>query len=113
MTELPKTIGKYKVIAVVAKGGMGTVYKVLHPGLKKEIILKRLTIRGNSTARDRFKQEARILLDLQNQNIVHMHDYFIEGSHHYIALEYVDGLSLDKLIKKQVVLPEQIAMVIF
>lgn len=113
MAELPQAIGKYRVISVVAKGGMGTVYKVLHPGLKKEIILKRLTIRGNSTAKDRFKQEARILLDLQNQNIVHMHDYFIEGSHHYIALEYVDGLSLDKLIKKQVVLPEQIAMVIF
>ena len=37
----PQMIGKYKVISVVAKGGMGTVYKVLHPGLKKEIILKR------------------------------------------------------------------------
>ena len=109
----PQMIGKYKVISVVAKGGMGTVYKVLHPGLKKEIILKRLTIRGNSTARDRFKQEARILLDLQHQSIVHMHDYFTEGSHHFIALEYVDGMSLDKLIQKQVVLPEQVAMVIF
>ncbi len=106
-------IGKYKVISVVARGGMGTVYKVLHPGLRKEIILKRLTIRGNSTARDRFKQEARILLDLQFQNIVHMHDYFVEGSHHYIALEYVDGMSLDRLIRKQSVLPEQVAMMIF
>ena len=38
-TALPQTIGKYKVISVIAKGGMGTVYKVLHPGLKKEIIL--------------------------------------------------------------------------
>ena len=112
-TALPQTIGKYKVISVIAKGGMGTVYKVLHPGLKREIILKRLTIRGNSTARDRFKQEARILLDLQHQSIVHMHDYFTEGSHHFIALEYVDGMSLDKLIQKQVVLPEQVAMVIF
>ena len=110
---LPQMIGKYKVISVIAKGGMGTVYKVLHPGLKREIILKRLTIRGNSTARDRFKQEARILLDLQHQSIVHMHDYFTEGSHHFIALEYVDGMSLDKLIQKQVVLPEQVAMVIF
>ena len=109
----PQMIGKYKIISVIAKGGMGTVYKVLHPGLKKEIILKRLTIRGNSTARDRFKQEARILLDLQHQSIVHMHDYFTEGSHHFIALEYVDGMSLDKLIQRQVVLPEQVAMVIF
>ncbi|MBR2361421.1 MAG: serine/threonine protein kinase [Spirochaetaceae bacterium] len=106
-------IGKYNVVSVVAKGGMGTVYKVIHPGLKKEIILKRLTIRGNSTARDRFKQEARILLSLQCPQIVHTYDYFVEGRHHYIAQEFVDGMSLDKLIAKQVVLPEQVAMRIF
>lgn len=111
--EPPQMIGKYKVVSVVAKGGMGTVYKVIHPGLKKEIILKRLTIRGNSTARDRFKQEARILLSLQCPQIVHTYDYFVEGRHHYIAQEFVDGMSLDKLIAKQVVLPEQVAMRIF
>lgn len=111
--ESPQMIGKYNVVSVVAKGGMGTVYKVIHPGLKKEIILKRLTIRGNSTARDRFKQEARILLSLQCPQIVHTYDYFVEGRHHYIAQEFVDGMSLDKLIAKQVVLPEQVAMRIF
>lgn len=113
MVEPPQMIGRYKVISVVAKGGMGTVYKVLHPGLKKEIILKRLTIRGNSTARDRFKQEARILLSLQCPQIVHTYDYFVEGRHHYIAQEFVDGMSLDKLIARQVVIPEQVAMKIF
>ncbi|MBE6344687.1 MAG: serine/threonine protein kinase [Spirochaetaceae bacterium] len=113
MADLPETIGKYKVISIIAKGGMGTVYKALHPSLKREVILKKLTIRGNPAIRERFKREAQILLDLQNPYIVHMYDYFIEGSYHYIALEFVDGMSLDKVLKKQVVLPNQITMLIF
>ncbi|MBO5137439.1 MAG: serine/threonine protein kinase [Spirochaetaceae bacterium] len=113
MADLPETIGKYKVISIIAKGGMGTVYKAMHPSLKREVILKKLTIRGNPAIRERFKREAQILLDLQNPYIVHMYDYFTEGAYHYIALEFVDGMSLDKVIKKQTVLPNEITMLIF
>ncbi len=113
MSDIPAMIGKYKVLELVAQGGMGTVYKALHPSLKREIILKKLSIRGNVSVRERFKREAQILLDLQCPYIVHVFDYFVEGAYHYIALEYVDGMSLDKLIAKQVALPNQIAMVVF
>ena len=113
MADTPEMIGKYKVISIIAKGGMGTVYKAFHPSLKREIILKKLTIRGNPAIRERFKREAQILLDLQNPYIVHVYDYFTEGPYHYIALEFVDGMSLDKLIQKQVVIPNEIAMLIF
>ncbi len=113
MNEIPEKIGKYKVVSIIAKGGMGTVYKAVHPTLKRFIIIKKLTIRSNPELRERFKREAQILLDLHHPNIVHMFDYFVEDSSHYIALEYVDGMSLDKLIKKCGKLQNQSAMLIF
>lgn len=99
-TVNPEKIGKYKIVSVIAKGGMGIVYKAIHPSLRRYIIIKKLTIRGNPELRERFKREAEILLDLHHANIVHMFDYFVEGGSHYIALEFVDGMSLDKLLAK-------------
>ena len=100
MSDIPEKIGKYKIIEMVAKGGMGIVYKAKHPNLKHEVVIKKLTIRGNKIILDRFKREARLLLELQHPNIVRMFDYFTEGSFHYIVLEFIDGLALDKLLKK-------------
>ena len=111
---VPETIGKYKILGVVAVGGMGTVYKALHPKLKRQVILKKLTLRsGSASIRERFKREAQILLDLSSPYVVRMFDYFSEGRSDYIVLELVDGMSLDKLIKKQLVLPPQLALLIF
>ncbi len=100
MSDIPEKIGKYKIVEMVAKGGMGIVYKAKHPNLKHELVIKKLTIRGNKVILDRFKREARLLLELQHANIVRMYDYFTEGSFHYIVLEFVDGMALDKLLKK-------------
>jgi len=113
MAELPEMIGKYKIDSLVAKGGMGAVYKAIHPTLRRYVILKKLTIRGNAAITERFKREARILLDFKHANIVHFFDYFKEGNSHYIVLEYVDGMSLDKLIQKRRYLSGPLALLIF
>ena len=102
--EFPPFIGKYKVSGIIAKGGMGVVYKALHPSLKRYVVIKKMLSRGNSTNAERFKKEAQILLDLQSPYIVHLYDYFTEGSYRYMAEELVDGLSAGKLLKKQTVL---------
>ncbi len=113
MTALPDKIGKYKIVSLVARGGMGAVYKALHPTLKRHVIIKKLTIRGNAAITERFKREAQILLDLNNPHIVHFYDYFREGSAHYIVLEFVDGLSLDKLLKRKTRFSGEMALLIF
>ena len=113
MADLPEVIGKYKIVSEIARGGMGIVYKAIHPSLKRHVIIKKLSIRGNNSIKERFKREAQILLDLNNPNIVHLFDYFTEGPYHYIVLEFVDGMSLDKLLKKQVMLSPQASMLIF
>lgn len=114
MALTPETIGKYRIVRELAKGGMGTVYVAEHPSLKKEVILKKLTLRSsNSTIRERFKREAQILIDLSSPYIVRMFDYFTEGRSDYIVLEFVDGMALDNLIKKQGALSPQLALFIF
>jgi len=112
MAETPQVIGKYKILGVVAKGGMGIVYRAYHPTLRRQVIIKKLTIRGNKAVLDRFKREAQLLLELQNQYIVHMFDYFTEGTSHYIVLEYVDGMALDKLLQKRKKLSVEVSLLI-
>lgn len=110
--NFPEMIGKYKVLGIIAKGGMGVVYKALHPSLKRYVVIKKMTGRRNSTNVERFKREAQILLDLQSPYIVHLYDYFTEGSYRYMVEELVDGLALDKLIAKQTVISPQVALLI-
>lgn len=109
----PEYIGKYRIMGLVAKGGMGAVYKAVHPTLKRLVILKKLTIRNNPTVRERFKREAQILLDMQSPYIVHLFDYFVEGSSHYIVEEFVDGLSLSQMLEKQGPLGTEVALLVF
>ena len=108
--EFPQMIGKYKVQGIIAKGGMGVVYKAIHPSLKRYVVIKKMTSRSNSKNAERFQKEAQILLDLRSPYIVHLFDYFTEGSYRYMVEELVDGIALDKLIHKQTILPVPIAM---
>lgn len=109
----PDSIGKYRIMGLVAKGGMGAVYKAMHPTLKRLVILKKLTIQRNPTVRERFKREAQILLDLHSPYIVHLYDYFIEGNAHYIVEEFVDGMALSEVIEKQVALGTELSLLVF
>ena len=108
----PEFIGKYKVSGIIAKGGMGVVYKAVHPSLKRYVVIKKMTARRNSSNVERFKREAQILLDLQSPYIVHLFDYFTEGGYRYMVEELVDGMALDKLIQKQIMLSPQLALLI-
>lgn len=110
--NFPEMIGKYKIEGIVAKGGMGVVYKSTHPTLKRPVIIKKLTARKNSSNLERFKREAQILNDLQTPYIVHLNDLFKEGTAYYLVEEFVDGMAVDKLLQKQTVLSPQIALLI-
>lgn len=112
MAELPEYIGKYRIESLVARGGMGAVLKAVHPTLKRFVVLKKLTMRGSSSMAERFKREARILMDFKHDNIVQVFDHFKEGNSYYMVLEYVDGASLDQLIKKQRSLSSELSLTI-
>ncbi len=109
MAQKTVYIGKYKIQSLVAKGGMGAVYKAIHPTLKREIILKKLTIRSAQFI-ERFRREAQIMMDFKHENIVTVWDHFKEGASYYIVLEYIDGCSLAELIKREGALPSSLAL---
>lgn len=112
MAKIPETIGKYKITRLLAQGGMGAVYKGIHPTLERPVILKKLTLRGNPDFVKRFRREAELLMDFRNDNIVDVYDHFKEGRTHYIVLEYIDGLSLEQLLRRERYLPNEMALYI-
>lgn len=113
MAKLPEKIGKYAIVKLIAKGGMGAVYQAVHPTLNRDVILKKLTLKGSSAITKRFTREARIMMDFKNDHIVDVYDHFKERDSYYIVQEYVDGIALDALIKQQRYLPNDIALFIF
>ncbi len=108
-----KKIGKYELIGKIAQGGMGALYTAKHPTLERVVLLKKLAIHGGGQVVERFKREARLMMDLNSERIVQVYDHFKEGPNYYIVEEYVDGVSLDALIRKERYLGNDAAMLIF
>jgi eukaryotic-like serine/threonine-protein kinase len=113
MAELPASIGKYRITQLIAQGGMGAVYKAIHPTLRRNVILKKLTARGSPQFVERFKREASIMMDFKHKGIVTVYDHFKEGNSYYIVLEYVDGFSLAELIRRRRSIPDELGLYIF
>ena len=109
----PTTIGKYTVVRKIGQGGMGKVYAATHPTLKRTIIIKQLLGSAKKMMTRRFLREASLMLDFRQDNIVPVYDHFKEGNSYFIAMEYVEGLSLEDLIKKKGRLTPLAAMLIF
>lgn len=107
-----RMIGKYPVISKIAEGGMGAVFKGKHPTLNRFIILKRLSSKSAASLSERFKREAKIMMDFKNEHIAQVYDHFKEGSSYYIIEEYIDGYSLGELIKKERYLSNEAALLI-
>lgn len=93
-------IDKYEVIKILKKGGMGSIYLAIHPTLKRKVIIKKLILRGNKEIKERFRREAEIMMDLKSDYIVNVYDHLKVGATHYIVQEYIEGVSLDEIIKR-------------
>jgi len=108
--DRPKTLGRYEILEVLGKGAMGTVYKGLDPAIDRMVALK--TIRLDTMAdesevqelKERLVREAKAAGKLSHPNIVTIYDVGHEGDLQYIAMEYLEGYTLEEIIKRQVVL---------
>jgi len=100
-------LGKYEIIAEIGRGAMGSVYKARDPLIDRLVALK--TITGGPSAQtnllDRFYQEARSAGALQHPNIVTIYELGHEKNTPFIAMEYLEGESLDRIIEQHPVLP--------
>jgi len=86
-----KYIGKYKILELLGKGGMGEVYLVEHSILKKLYALKILPpeLSQDEQFIARFKVEARVMADMVHPNIVHVHNLDQEGDIFYLVMDYI------------------------
>ena len=112
MARIPQQIDKYEILEQIGSGGMGIIYKAQHPTLGRPVVLKRLTLTGGEGAAARFRREARMMMGFRNDAIVDVHDHFRSGGSWYIVMEYVDGLSLDALIRDKGPIPSEAALLI-
>ena len=113
MSRIPAKIGKYQVEDKIAEGGMGAVFRGTHPTLDKPVVLKKLTLSSNEHLIERFRREAKIMMEFSNENIVRVYDHFKSGQAWYIVQELVDGKSVDIILKKERYLRYDEALYIF
>jgi len=93
-------IGKYDVIEVLGRGGMGVVYRAYDKQMGRDVAIKTLTqnFQGDPGMLARFYDEARRTGRLKHSNIVTVYDLGDDNGLPYIVMERVEGESLEKLI---------------
>jgi serine/threonine protein kinase len=105
LLEPGSRLAKYQIIAHIATGGMGTVYKAEDLALRRIVALKILSddVAQNTVSRERFYREARNAARLNHPNIVTLYDFGRDSKRklHYLALEFVDGIDLGTYIEKR------------
>jgi hypothetical protein len=93
------SFGKFEIIEQIGEGGMGTVYKAHQTGLDRIVALKVMNpALAGKTAFARFQREARVLDSLRHSNIVRLLTLGYHKHRIYLAMDYIDGSSLETLM---------------
>jgi hypothetical protein len=98
--DLPERLGDYRIVGLLGRGGMGTVFEAYQESLDRHVALKVLSPAFSTDVRmrQRFRAEAKATAALHHQHIVPIYGYGEAAGVLYFAMEKVDGVSLDKHI---------------
>jgi serine/threonine-protein kinase len=93
--------GRYAVTARIAHGGMATVYRATDTRLDREVALKVMhaELARDEEFRHRFIGEAKSVARLSHQNVVAVFDQGADGPYLYLAMEFVPGRTLKRLLR--------------
>lgn len=113
-TDVPRQIGPYEILGPLGKGGMGAVYKAMQPSLNRIVAIKVLP---GDFARDpdavaRFHREAQTVAMLSHPNIVQIIDKGEDQGILYFAMEYVEGTSLDVVLRQRRLSLQEVVQVV-
>ena len=95
---------RYRLIRLLGKGGMGSVWLAEHTALKNEIAIKLIDSELGTVPqlRARFLREAQLAARIKSAHVVQVHDYGVSGDGRpYIAMEYLVGMSLRERLEKR------------
>ncbi len=96
------TVGRYIVIGLVGRGGMGDVYSAFDPELNRKVALKLIkgeAERADDQARKRLLREAKAAARLSHANVVVVYDAGTIGDRVFIAMEFIEGQTLHEWVK--------------
>lgn len=100
---LNKNIRGYILTQWLGSGGMGEVYQAQHQHTRQAAAVKVL---NRIDQVERFRNEAYVQSSVKHPNIAALYEYSVENGIPCIVMEYVEGLTLERLIKRQGALPE-------
>src|SRR5262245_42701610 len=108
----PERLGKYPITGLIGQGAMGVVYKGFDPVIQRPVAIKTIhktLITADAGGEDyavRFRNEAMAVGRLSHPGIVAIYEYGEDDTTAFIAMEFVDGRSLDQLMPAHQPLPE-------
>jgi len=108
-------IDHYRVLELVGRGAMGVVYKALDVNLERPVAIKVMSAeaRNDPAFIERFSQEARLQAALNHPNVAQLFDYFVHDGAPVAVMEFIDGESLEQLIRRRGAIPTREAIPIF
>ncbi|MFW6124844.1 MAG: serine/threonine protein kinase, partial [Pirellulales bacterium] len=95
-------LGKYRLIELLGRGGMGSVFHGRHVMMNRSVALKIVAkdVAGDPAKMDQFLAEARAIAALDHPAIVQAYSVDNEGDRYYIVMEYVDGRDLQRKVEE-------------
>jgi serine/threonine-protein kinase len=108
-------IDHYRVLELIGRGAMGVVYKALDVNLDRQVAIKVMSVEARSDPDfvERFRQEARMQGALNHQNVALLFDYCIHNGAPVAVMEFIDGESLEQLIRRRGPIPAHESIPIF
>ena len=106
---------RYEILRELGRGGMGVVFQARDKLLDRDVVLKQLSrsvVDAEEEARERFLREARAASRLSHPNIVSVYDVIEDRDDLFIAMEYVDGISLRQYLKEHPLPPFKFVLAI-
>jgi hypothetical protein len=97
---LPPAIGKYLVIGRFPRTGQAEVFRVVHPGLAKDLVLKLSLAPIEPGVRHEIVEEGRITAALKHPHLVQVHDLDFHEDRPYLVMEYVRGRTLEQVAEE-------------
>ncbi|CAN5244206.1 hypothetical protein BH11CYA1_BH11CYA1_05270 [soil metagenome] len=99
--NLKNWCGRYELLGEIGRGGMGIVYRAIHPETGqfvavKQLVLENIAADKRTEFKDRFKREAHTIARLRHPNIVDVLDICTEDDSFFYVMEFLDGDSLRK-----------------
>ena len=103
LTQGATFAGRFEVIKELGRGGMGRVYKVFDKRIKEDVALKLLKpeISSDEKIIERFSNELKFARKIVHKNVSRMYDIGEENGKFFITMEYVSGVDLKSLIRKE------------